>query len=275
MSTVDFVSEHGIAHLHGSEGHYLASLPARITLGLLDLGALRARETYAGILAPDSPLRGLNGAAFGMFFATTWSTGGIGESAFEWRGHPLDSLQISLNTALALGGDPIRFACHFSFAGYPWVDGPDRAWLADIIDKGVRAGVFRGPNQGWDAVTELLRSRDDGPVVIGDSTGSREFPTPYLGGWFPPELGNDYRRLTEAQQEVWDERADAWYEVDPAERFRIAMGALRAHPDQGLQMRPETWTELFFGNGLTAFDLLAADRDERLDRAFKLAATAA
>lgn len=271
MSTVNFVSEHGTARLHGSEGHYLADLPHRVTLGLLNATAFKARDRYAHILDPGSMLATMNENAFGQFFTTAWTTGGmLDRGDFAWRGRPLDTLAISCNTALAVGNDPIRFACRFSFAGYPWVDGPDRAWLAGVIDEGLAAGVLRGPNQGWSGATELLRSRDDGPVVIGDSTGSRDFPTPYLGGWFAPELGEDYRLLTDAQRREWDERAEDWYEVDPAERFRIAVNALRGHPRQGLQMSPGTWRDLYFGNGLTVFDLLAPDAAERLDRAFDL-----
>jgi hypothetical protein len=119
-------------------------------------------------------------------------------------------------------------------------------------------------------VTALLHSRDDGPVVIGNSTGDADWPTPYLGGWFPADLGEDYRLLSEAQQQQWDERAEAWYEVEEGERWRISMAALRANRERGMELRPDTWDELYFGKGITVFDLLAPDRDERLERAFGL-----
>jgi hypothetical protein len=268
VSSVDFVSEHGTASLHGSEGHYLASLPGRLTVGLLGADSLRARETWADIITPDSSLHIVNDIAFGTFFGTAWRTG-VGDD-FAWRGHPLGPYHISLNTALALGGDPLRFACRFDVAGFPWVDGEHRAWLAGIIDEGLSTGLFRGPHQGWDEVTALLRARDDEPVAIAFSGSSPGFPNPYLGGWFPAELGEDYTKLTEQQQREWDVRADAWYEIDDAEQWRIAVPALRANRKEGMEMRPDTWRELYFGNGLTVFDLLAPDRAERLDKAFGL-----
>lgn len=267
MSSVDFHSEHGTAHLHGSEGHYLMHLPYAVTLGFLNPTGFKAHERFADIIAPDSHLRGANGIGFGMMFTNAWSVGGEGN--FAWRGQPLDQFQISLNTALAVGGDPLKFACRFAFYGYPWVDGPNRGWLADIIDEGQRMSLFRGPHQGWAGVAELLRSRDDGPVVIGNSTGDAGWPTPHLGGWFPPELGNDCRLLTKEQQREWDERADAWFEIEPAEQWRISMTALRGH-EKGLEMRPDTWNDLYFGKRITVFDLLAGDRDERLARVFGL-----
>jgi hypothetical protein len=134
MSAVNFASEHGTARLHGSEGHYLAHLPYAVALGFLNADSYRARERFADIINPASDLHGLPDHAFGGFFATAWRTDLFDN--FAWHGHRLDTFQISLNTALAIGGDPLKFACRFAFAGYPWVDGPHRAWLADIINEG-------------------------------------------------------------------------------------------------------------------------------------------
>lgn len=272
MSTVDFVSEHSSAHLHGSEGHYLASLPARVTIGLLDADSFSARETWEDLLAPGSSLRVVKDTAFGQFLSTAWRVGGIGagHGDFAWRGHPIDPYHVSLNTALALGGDPLRLACRVDVAGVVWVDGPHRAWLADIIDEGLSTGLFRRPNQGWTEAAAFLRERDDDPVVMRSSISGDRFPNPYLGGWFAPELGGDYRLLTDEQKAQWDERQDEWEEIDRAEQWRIAMAALRANGKRSVEMRPDTWRDLYFGNGLTAFDLIAHDRAERLDRAFGL-----
>lgn len=277
MSTVDFVSEHGRASLHGSEGHYLASLPARVTIGLLDADSFRARETWADLLAPGSSLHGLNDFAFGNFFATAWRVGGVGggHGDFAWRGHPIDPYHVSLNTALALGGDPLRLACRIDVAGVCWVDGPHRAWLADIIDEGLSTRLLRGPHQGWTEVATFLRECGDEPVVMRSSVNGDGFPSPYLGGWFPPELGEDYRLLSDEQKRAWDERQDEWEEIDESEQWRIAFAALRANRRQSVEMRPDTWRDLYFGNGLTAFDLIAHDRDERLARAFGLSPAAA
>lgn len=269
MSSVDFKSEHAAANLRGSEGHYLQSLPAHIAIGLLNPTSFRARDSLAGIIEPASHLLTLNDAAFGTFFTTSWFTDIGGE--FAWRGQPLDTFQISLNTAVALGGDPLRFACRLGAKGYPYVEGPSRAWLASIIDEGLSTGVFRSPGQGWEEVAGMLRERDDEPVVITFSGDGGGFPSPYLGGWFPAELGDDYSKLAEGQIPAWEARQDEWYESgDEPMKWRIAVQALRSSRD-GLEMRPDTWTDLYFGRGITVFDLLAHDRAERLDRAFGIA----
>lgn len=266
MSSVDFVSRHAAASLHGNEGHYLRYLPCAMAIGLLEPHGYEARKKFLGIIAPEAGLRQVNEAGFARYFPSAWMTG-IGEE-FAWRGHRLDPFHISLNTALAAGSDPVRLACRFAARGYPYVEGPHRAWLAAIIDEGLETGVFRGPDQGWVEVAALLRERADEPVIVTSSADGTEFPNPYLGGWFPGELGNDYTKLTEEQIEPWETRQLEWDESeDEPMKWAIALPALRASRN-GLEMRPDSWRELYFGKRITVFDLLASDRDARLEAVF-------
>jgi len=148
----------------------------------------------------------------------------------EVAGIRLHSYDLDLNTALLAGSDPVRLAAKIQgwCESHAWVDGPDRNWMADIIDDALTAGLYR-TGMGWDQVVALLRSRDDEPVVLSYSV-TDSFP--HLPG-----------------------------DTDE-ERWQVSFAALQSSP--WLQMSPESLGEQYFGRPVTVYDVLAGDRDKRV-----------
>jgi hypothetical protein len=177
----------------------------------------------------------------------------------EVAGVKLRTANIDLNTALIAGSDPVALAAkiHGWCESHCWIEGPDREWLAEIIDEGVENGLFRrgfwyadtpdGPkdkwsSQGWEEVLTLLRSRDDEPVVLSYSVSER-FPNEYIAGWDGPE--------------------DSWYDLPDAEQWERALTGLREQRPWA-RLAPDTLYDVTFGPPVTVYDLLAPDRDERV-----------
>lgn len=269
MSRVYFHTPSGEAELHGSERAWLSTLCRDVTVGLLNLqhNGDRIREIAPGRPGwPPFP-EPMEFAAFqqwcrSMELAIT--AGGAGDVLY-WKDKPIDSFDLVLNTACRVGGDPLKLAAriHGQCEIHGWCDGKDRAWLASIINDGLRAGLFRRglrpelapgqpgewQSQGWENVTRLLRSRDDEPVVMSYSVCD-QFPNQYVADWEPSEGAGE----------------DAWYDLPDDEQWRIAMDALRSRRGQ-LRLSPDDWDTYYFGHGLSVLDIIAADRHERLDRA--------
>jgi hypothetical protein len=220
------------------------------------------------------------------------------EGAFVVGGNRLGVSNVALNTALVAGSPAIQLAAKLDSwcESHAWVDGPDRAWLADIIDDGLRAGIFRrgfwfpsevrGPkdnwsDQGWGEVLELLRSRDDEPVVTSYSV-CESFPNAGVAGWKPPPMPAGWRpgwaatdgiheweaMPADEQRDYYRETAgDGWYDLPDEEQWARALAGLKAN-SPWLQLTPESLGEQYFGAPLAVYDLLAADRDERVAAAF-------
>jgi len=87
-------------------------------------------------------------------------------------------------------------------------------------------------------VIALLRAADDQPVVTSYSVCD-SFPNATLVG-------------------LTDERDhEAWYGLPVAEQWRQALLALRAEPKCELEWRPNNWSTITFGHGVTAMELRA------------------
>jgi hypothetical protein len=183
----------------------------------------------------------------------------------EVAGHRLRSENVELNTALAAGSDVIRLAAKISGWDYVWVDGPDRAWMAGIIEQGLRARIFR-PDAGWDNVRAFLLAHDDEPVVLSHST-SDSFPDPDIGGWMPPwpegipHTWEGWDLMTPEQAQERTNRREEWYELPHDEQWRISMEALRERRPWA-RLAPDTLATETFGPAVTVYTLLAPDRDD-------------
>ena len=333
MSRLYFHSEHGEAELRGSEHHWLGHIARSIATAVWDL----ARDTDRGYelmaLAPEGPdylhkaMRdaqaeearnkdlyanrppGISYPHNATFTAQQQFRSAL-ETALnvhgfqvEVAGVRLHTTDVGLNTALACGSAPVQLAAKLYGwgEGHCWVDGKDRAWMADVIDKGLESGVLRraiwyvdgvcdGPvawhpdrklsNQGWEAVQEFLRSRGDGPVVLSYSICD-QFPNREIAGWEPPLMPEGWRPdwadgpegLQEWECDYPDEAdrlryyretaGDSWRDLPEDERWRMAMEGLeRTRPWSRLS--PEDLGEFYFGPPVTIYDLFAPDRDERV-----------
>lgn len=292
MSRVYFASPSGSAELKGSERAWLAGLVNDIATGALALSSHGNAEQLLRFvdpahylyLEPDAPKRPGWQAPWAHSYETAFRVGMGSAPLVQYQGRELSTFTLALNTALLLGNDPVRLGAriHAQCELNCWVDGPNRAWMADIIDHGLEVGVYRrgaeDDPQGWEEVAAFLRARDDEPVVLYDSIGSDGFPSAYTGDWMPawpegiPETGEGWEMLTEQQRLERDERSDAWYELPDAERWAISMPALRAKKGHGLEIRPDNWRRYHFGRGLSVLDLVAHDAEQRI--AAKLGVTA-
>lgn len=158
-------------------------------------------------------------------------------SSVRVAGRDVDLLDTALNTALVAGSDAVKLAArlHGQCELHAWVDGPDRLWLAGVVETGLAAGVFRrslrGCDLGWDAVVDLLLAADDSPVVTSYSV-TESFPDVRLAAI---------------------DRTDDWDSLLFEEQWELSMLGLRARRD--LQLRPGNWASYFFGEGLNGFQL--------------------
>ena len=257
MSYVAFHSPSGRAQVLGSERAFASGLINDMALGLItprdqhDVDQL-LELIPAGHYLRQRPQSPLLLPQWVSRFQMTWSV----ELPLSWGNRRFDAWTCSLNTALALGNDPVRFLARLEAQCemHCWVDGPDRDWLAGLIEEGRRLGVYRAA-AGWEEAVTLLRSRADEPVVLSHSSGEG-FPSISASDWEPPPLAGQDDELD------WD----AWYEIPDAEQWEICMAWLRRQPGR-LQLTPDGWSEYHFSHGLTVFDLTAPDYAERLTRA--------
>lgn len=320
MSRLYFHAKDRTAELHGSEYHHLRRIaegPAEAAWGLNQPGAAfdRAREIMP-MVARDTSDRWLldefskaeeadrrgdyePGRRFVMALATTLRVNGLD---LDVAGVRLRTANLDANTALVAGSDVVRVATKLGQWGgqHCWVEGSDRKWLADIIDEGLRTGIYRrnfwyvdrpcdGPVseqpdrkvsvQGWDDVLALLRESDDGPVVLSYSVDDG-FPNREVADWAPPALPEDWapswadgdqgRADWDAMDEdtkadYRDEQAgEAWHALPDAEQWDLAVAGLRERRPWA-RLGPDTLAEYWFGPvTVTVYDLFAPDRDERI-----------
>lgn len=195
---------------------------------------------------------------------------------------PVDGL--NLNTALVAGSSPIQLAAkiHGCCEIHGWVEGPLRAWMAEIIDIGLRTGLYRHKlayqglglvEQGWGQVLDLLRAADDGPVAMSYSVCD-SFPNPWVDP-DQPELVDVERweDRTEDEQNLITAYSDEWYErAQDGSRFGPCVDWLRTNRPWA-EISPTTLSGVMFSTPVTIYDLFAADRDERVRRAAGIVST--
>lgn len=243
MSAIYFHSEHGEARLAGQERHYAGWLCSHLLLVALgDAHEFsRSPSPLRKIVPSDHYIHRIQFGDFEDSF-TTWVRSGSGEFA---AGHlSVEPWIAGLNTALLMGPDAIRLLArlHGQCEIHAYVRGQNRAWIAGIIDAGRKAGILRA-RMGWESVADLLRSRDDGPVVTSYSVCD-SFPNPGVAEWRPATTDDD-------EEGDWD----AWYELPDEQRWAMAWEKLGA--DEALELKPDRWSEYHFVNGVTGFMLRA------------------
>lgn len=318
MSRVYFHSEHGDAELRGSERAHLGALVNNLTAGFLRSTYSQDVEQLLALVKPGHYLHQADRRNPGWLRPWTDSftmalTGSLAGEFLQWKGRDIDPFSVCLNTALRYGSDPVRLAAriHGQCEIHAWVDGKNRAWLADLVQRGLDEKVYRagiwyvdrvsdGPaigqsdrkwsDQGWGEVIALLRSRDDGPVVMSysvcDQFPNRDAaqwePPPMPEGWAPDWAASDegraqwesdypepWQREERYRQDAGD-LCDLWYDLPDEERWRLGMEGLRT-AGGGLEVSPDEFGQYYFTSGLTLPDLLAPDYEERLDRALGFA----
>ena len=288
MSRVYFHSQSGEAELWGGERAWLGSVVSDIALGFIGVNDWeRVRELVRpGDSLLDERYYPRNGEQITWTerFKTSLRVGFDGDGTLACQGKPISSFSLLLNTACAVGSDAVKLAAriHGQCEIHAYIEGIDRAWVAGIIDQGLESGTFRRNTgyphreESWEHVARFLRDRDDEPVVMSYSV-CESFPNRYEAGWEPP-AGSDLRpqwwtpeeweKLGEEERENYhpEARDELWSELPAAERWDVAMTALRKSGG-GLRIDPAKWDDFHFGHGLTVLDVLASDWQERLTRA--------
>lgn len=294
MSRVYFHSPTRTAELLGSERAWLGGLVNDIAVGVLDIRDVSRVDQLRALMHPGHYMakQPLNGVGWLNNWASSYATAFIvgwdrGTPLIQYDGQQIDQFALALNTAAQLGSDQIKLAArlHGSCEIHAWVDGPHRAWLADIMQAGLDNRTFRRGiqfeadpargrseplfvSQGWEDVITLLRERDDEPVVTSHSVCDG-FPTSSVGDWMPPwpdDTARDWKALTADQQRQRSERQDAWNDLALTEQWRISMDGLRASTD-GLELKPDNWQTFRFAHNLTVLDLIAHDWEDRVRQA--------
>lgn len=299
MSRLYFHSPSGDAELMGSEYHWLRSLIYKITLGVLDaddsyhIDRLRELIPHDHYMARQDVTRPGWVAPWASTFAMALRNAGGGPEVLAYAGRPIAAFSLALNTAALVGNDAIRLATRLAGQSdiHAYVEGPNRAWVADMMERGVDSGIYRkglhvdnwpdgshGPwrSQGWEDVIALLRARDDEPVVTSYSVDD-SFPSPTVMGETPP-MPDGWRPDDWSEQEWADEDEDSqaewwethhrdqWYDQPADVKWDQGMAAIRTS-GMGLDVRPDDWGTFRFEHELTVLDLYANNWRERVERA--------
>lgn len=308
MSRAYWHTKDGEAELHGSERahlHFVAEAAATCAWGLQEPYDDLARADAILSLIPQAERGYLqdirdnvaadagNPRRVQMFVRALATALKVGDLRVVVDGVALDTRDLALNTALATGSAPVQLAAkiHGWCEVHCWVEGPDRAWLASVIDEGLTQGCYRWAmsyspypggkqkrvEQGWGDVLALLRSSDSGPVVLSYSV-TDFFPNHNIAAWSPPTMPEDWRPAFfekaewealsgQLRQEYRDEHLDElFWELPAAQRWETAMAGLREQRPWA-RLGPDTLASTYFGAPVTIDDLFAPDRDERIARA--------
>lgn len=260
MSRVYFTSADRESELHGSERAYLGSLVSHLALSILD-PRWRREELERLLNYPDRWRHLGNGwpqsASWIDNFSTSWSVGGDTWLAFE--GRSLSPFEISLNTATLIGSPQLKAAAwiHGQCEVHGYVEGKDRAWLADIFEEGVETGIYRRGlreiPQGWEDVIEHLRENADGPVVMGYSV-TDSFPSDRA--IMESEL-EGFKTYSVTRPGSYD--LDLYYELPQEEKWEVGMRWLNSNEANLGAFGPDR-LDRTYGCSVTAFDLFDDDR---------------
>lgn len=253
MSRIYFHSEHGTAELRGSERAYMGVFCGNLLVATLepldDFSDRDGSNPLQRLVPPDSYIHAYAAGTQWTARFRQWARSSFGNDGFVYQDRQVPRFDAALNTALAIGDDPVKLMArlHGQCEIHCWVEGSNRAWLAGIMQRGRASGLYRA-DQGWEAVIDLLLSRNDSPVVCSYSV-CEGFPHALLAY----EAGLWQATEDEDGELNWD----AWYDLPQTEKWRLGMAALRAQPQRWLELKPDDWADYCFNDGVTGLDLRA------------------
>lgn len=253
MRRIYFHTRERTVGIGGRERAWFGSLCAQMMRGVLDLHGFMIDDEvrkYRRMLALDHYVaRETDGSRFIQMLETALS--GF-DDLLRWNDQAIRTFSLQLNTALVLGSDAVKLAAriHGQCEIHGWVNGPDRAWLASIVEQGIRDEIMRPdigqPPHEWPDVVAMLRQSDRDEVVMSYSVCD-QFPNATVAGYGNP---------------------DDFYELDESEQWARSMAGLRARGSDDLELKPDGWHEFRFTHGLSALDLVAHDWEARLEAKF-------
>lgn len=248
----------------------MSSVCANVFLDSLDL-----RDRYSSFGDGEHPIwyatpdsyhtKRYRGAEFVNFMATALRVGFEDNCLQYFDGTKVSNVnvfQTTLNTALAVGSDPLKLYArlHGQCEVHAFVEGENRKWLADIIQRGLDIGLYRTVPRGydgWEAVVTMLRKRDDEPVVTSYSV-CESFPNHTIvqnaGLINLPFYTDEDGKVYEDEYDI-----DPWEDLTDEERWNLGMNAIRLN-EGWLELTPKhwDWPDWYFGDKpLTGFHVLS------------------
>lgn len=250
MSAIYFHTQHGEdVRLSGSERAMMGSLINRIFWGILNPDSWHSDiPNWKRLLAPGHYLHKTNENMFFNSLKTAVSVD-FGESLFVYDGKPIPLFESALNTAMLVGSPAVQLAArlHGQSEIHAYIEGPNRSMIADIMEEGLDAGIFRRKlreyDQGWSAVIELLRNNDTEPVVTSYSVCD-SFPNYGVANFELPMI----------KPEGCDEEEEdysAWEDLPHEEKWELGMAGIRS--TQGLEILADP-CQLFYREGQEPID---------------------
>lgn len=146
------------------------------------------------------------------------------------------------NACIATRDDAVILATriHGQSEDILFVEGKNRAWLADIIESGCARDVLH-TEMGWGEVVALLRASNFEAVVITTSQGE-SFPN--MG------IAIEHKTWSPSDPDDEDGVGEEWYDaVTDADKWTHGLAALRAREqttDFGWELKPDNWTTYRF-----------------------------
>jgi hypothetical protein len=257
VSSMGFLTRDGEARISGREYAKLECLVRDLAWNQVeqhfDLSESRAPSALRDVVSWPEHVLNTSGVGYQSFASTArlWMNTGSYPVHTPTAREVATTFETRINTVAADPSDPIALAARFAGQAQVngWIDGPDRAWLSDVIEQGMNQPypehliggrddqVLRGPlfsdaphrkshYDGWAAAAEMLRADDKGIVVL-DYSVTDGFPDPQWAGW-PTALDDPDER-----QEAWD----AWADVTAEQRWDDSERGLRAATEQSPSRR--------------------------------------
>lgn len=218
MSRIYFHSEDGTEEVRGSERAHMGYLCGRMFMAAI--GPIWDSESERSWLRKYIPPGHytLNPMLDFKKSVDTWLS--VGHDDLIIEGRNISMFSMALNTAYMMGNNTMKLCArlHGQCEIHCYVEGPNRAWLADMIEAGRKQKIFRS-EQGWEKTLELLRSSDTKPVVTSYSV-TEQFPN--AGVAIEGDLWE--AEIDEQGYQNWDK----WYDLPREEQWRLALAALRA-----------------------------------------------
>ncbi len=298
----------GDIQVHGSERAHFGILTEEFAKGAVGLvrdyrSRSKLRESFEPFINPEGALNDSTAENFDAILGYSLVTMGFSDKppVFAWKGRPIATRALLINTVLAAGSDPLRLAMriHYTCETYGYVQGFHRGWMADVIEEGLAENVYyRGfwdyqdpeaqlktiigidvPEEGrkpvfrsfgWDALIGMLRSGSKGAVVMS-SSGGESFPNPSVGIWMPPwpeGIAKDWTLLTEEQQTERERRQEAWENLSDKKQWEISLRGLKEREQPAIT--PQNLRTYRFRHEISLLDLLHQDV-ERVEKGLGIA----
>ena len=241
MSRIYFTSENEETEVSGRERAHFGNLISNI--GAFPLASLCVSYTNSppkiiDLLPEDCYIREMYNTdrtidvdkMFRSWFRGAWSD----DDVLIVDNKKYNCFDIALNTAMAIGSDPIKLAAriHGQCEIHAYIEGVNRGWVASIIEQGIDVDVYR-KDEGWEPTITMLRADDTSPVVLSYS----------VCDGFPDQRYANY------------DDDDTWYDLTSHERWALSMDGLRKQ-DSGLEIRPDYWDNYRFTNVVNSFTIL-------------------